>query len=63
MLQSLLSARQSWLGSRDLPRDDVLAAPQMIGSDCSGLDCCIYALRKLGIDHKHLPLSKRWRVT
>ena len=55
MLQSLLSARQSWLGSRDLPRDDVLAA--------SGLDCCIYALRKLGIDHKHLPLSKRWRVT
>ncbi|CAE7642342.1 unnamed protein product [Symbiodinium sp. CCMP2592] len=54
MLQSLLSERQSWLALRDLPRDDLLAAQQTIGSDCSGLDCCIYALRKLGIEHKHL---------
>ena len=59
MRDALLQERARWLQKAGLLADRVTAVKQTVGTDCSGLDCCIFGLRKMQIHHQHLLLEQK----
>jgi hypothetical protein len=55
MVDAICERRGAWLGEQGLSSHrDVRGVHQTLGTDCSGLDTCVFSFRKMKINHTHM---------